>query len=342
MFTKAFVPGVLAIPLTLLAVQAIAEDVADFYKGRQITIVIGNFPGNTADIAGRLLGRHMRRHISGAPTFVPQNMPGAGSVKAANYIYNIAPKDGSTIGIFNSSAVFEPKIGNDQAKYDGSRFNWIGNIDESVTTCVVWHTSGVEKFEDLMKVETLFGSTSPSANFSLTAYAIKNFFGAKMKIIQGYEGGPGVPLAMARGEVQGQCAMARPLLRTQYAQYVEAGQLKPIIQLGMEKHPDLAGIPHIYDYAKTESDRQLFDLIFGKSIIARPIAAPPSLPADRVKVLREAFMLTMQDQRFLEEAEKLKIEVTPWSGERVEETFAKFFSYPDAVWQKAEAITHPE
>jgi tripartite-type tricarboxylate transporter receptor subunit TctC len=327
------------VTVACFAMPAAAEDAAAFYRGKQVQLVIGHWPGSANDLYGRALTRHMGRHIPGNPVLVPQNMPGAGSVKAANWLYAVAAKDGSVLGMFTSSAIFEPMLGNTAAVFDPKKFTWIGNMDESVLTCIVSGKSGVEKYEDLMKREILFGATSAASIQSQFVNVLAKTTGIKVKLIHGYKGANDIPLAMERGEVQGQCAMPLSRLKTEMADDWKAGKVKPIIQLGIKPSPDLPGVAHVYDYAKTESDRQVFDLIFGRNVMGRPILAPPSLPEDRVRVLRTAFLATMKDKAFLADAAKLKLDINPSTGEDVATFFGKLLAYPKSVVDRAQELT---
>jgi tripartite-type tricarboxylate transporter receptor subunit TctC len=275
--------------------------------------------------------------ITGKPGVVVQNMPGAGSLKAANHIYNVAPKDGSVLGMFASSTAFEPLFGGEGAQFETAKFTWIGNMDESIGTCVAWHTSGIGTFDDLMVKDTIFGGSGPAAVTSQHALALKHLLGAKIKLVQGYNGAGDVKLAMARGEVQASCGFALSSIKSQHATEWKSGQFKIIVQLAIEKNPELAGVPHIYNYAKTDEMRQVFDLVFGRHVIGRPVSGPPGIPEDRKRALRAAFTATMKDPAFLADAKKLRLDVSASDGEGVEKLFARFFSYPKSAVEKAVA-----
>jgi tripartite-type tricarboxylate transporter receptor subunit TctC len=316
---------------------ATAQEDSSFYSGKAITLVLGFETGGGYDAYARALARHMPNYLRGKPSIVIQNMPGAGSLRSANYLYNVAPRDGTVIGMFASSTAFEPLFGGDGAKFETAKFNWLGNMDESVGVCAVWHTSGIDRFDDLIEKKAVFGASGPAAVTSQHATALRKLLGAKIQVVQGYSGAAEAKLAMARGEVNGACGMALSSLQSQHRAEVASGQLKPIVQLGIQKHADLAGVAHVYDYAKSEEMRQIFDLVFGRHVIGRPLVAPPGLPNERVTELRRAFDATMKDPAFLEEAKRLKLYVTPSNGEGVEELFSRFFAYPKAVVEKAVA-----
>ena len=194
------------------------------------------------------------RHVPGNPTIVPQNMPGAGSMKVAGYIYSVAPKDGSVFGIFATAAALEPLYTGNTTLFDPAKFTWIGNLDETIGTCAVWHTAGVSKLEDMRTKEVIFGGSGPAAINSQHAAALKNLLGLKIKIIQGYNGALETRLVMPRGELQGGCGFALSSLQAQHTADYRDGRLKPIVQLAIEKHPELEGVTHVYDYAKDDAD----------------------------------------------------------------------------------------
>jgi tripartite-type tricarboxylate transporter receptor subunit TctC len=327
----------IALSMAAHAAPAAAETIADFYKGKQITLIIGFAPGAGYDTYARLLARHYGDNLPGKPGVVVQNMPGAGSLKAANHIYNVAPKDGSVLGMFASSTAFEPLFGGKGAQFETAKFTWIGNMDESIGTCVAWHTSGIDTFDDLMVKDTVFGGSGPAAVTSQHALALKHLLGAKIKLVQGYKGAGDVKLAMARGEVQASCGFALSSIKSQHATEWKSGQFKVIVQLAIEKNPELAGVPHVYDYAKTDEMRQVFDLVFGRHVIGRPVSGPPGIPEDRKQALRAAFTATMKDPAFLADAKKLRLDVSASDGEGVEKLFARFFSYPKSAVEKAVA-----
>jgi tripartite-type tricarboxylate transporter receptor subunit TctC len=282
----------------------------------------------------------MGPHIPGNPTIVVQNMPGAGSLRAANHIYNVAAKDGSIIGMISSAAAFQPLFGNKKAQFDTPKFTWIGNADEIVGTCGVWHTSGISSFEDLLKKSAKFGGAGKGSSSVQHVLALNNILGTKIELIKGYAGSKDINLAMQRGEVDGACGLSLSTLKASYGKFWKAGQLKPIVQLALEKSPELKGVPHIYDFAKSVEMRGMFDLIFGLYAIGRPVLAPPGVPADRIKALRTAFVATVKDPKFLADAKKARIEITASSGEAVEKLVKRFYSYPKSVVEKVSEATN--
>ena len=321
----------------LIDVARADDSVAAFFQGKQMLLIIGVAPGAGYDTYGRFLARHFPRHLPGQPSMVVQNMQGASSLKAANHLYTIAPRDGSVLGMFTGSAAFEPLFGGKGAQFETVKFTWIGNMDETIGTCAVWRESGITSFEELRTRQAFFGSGGAAGVATHHAIALRNLLGAKIKLVQGYNGGADLKLAMQRGEVQAACGMALSSMKSQHAAEFESGQLRPVIQLAMARSPELPDVPHVYDYAKDDETRQMFDLVFGRHVIGRPLAAPPGVPQDRKAALRTAFDATMKDPVFIADADSLKLDFAASDGAGVEALFAKFFSYPKAVIDKAVA-----
>lgn len=321
-----------------LSEAAMAQSVEDFYKGNTISAIIGHPPGGGYDVYMRLLARHIGRHIPGNPAVVLRNMPGAGSLIAANHLFNQAAKDGTVIGLFASSSLFSVRFGAPQAMFDIDKYTWIGNMDQTTGTCTVWHTSGINSIDDLRAKEAPFGASGPTAVNSAHARGLNALLGTRIKVIHGYPGSTNVLLAMERKEVAGGCGFALSSLKATHRSEWQSGQLKVFVQTGLTKSAELPGVPHLFDYAKSDDDRRVMDLIYGTHVIGRPISAPPGVPADRVRALRNAFNAIMKDKRFLEEAEKQSVPIDPWTGEETEKIIAKFAAYPDAIYARAKKL----
>jgi tripartite-type tricarboxylate transporter receptor subunit TctC len=323
--------------LALSTQAASAQDVERFYAGRKLSVVIGHEVGTGFDLYGRALARHLGRFIPGRPNPVPENMVGVAGFAAANWLYNVAAKDGSVIAIFAHTAPFEPLLGKGTGRFDASKFSWVGNMDAVVGVCGVWDHAGITKFDDLFTKETLFGAAGAGSGGPLTQFptALRRLLGVKIKLIQGYKGSAEIRLAMARGELQGVCGIPVSTLKTEWKDDVNAGRFKIILQLGRDRLPALGDVPHVYDYTKTAQDRQVFDLIFGLQAIGRPFAAPPDVPAERVAALRAGFMAMTKDPTFLAEAGKLELDVSPSSGEEVQAFVTRIYASPKAVVDRA-------
>ncbi len=327
----------LAAVIGLAVGPALAEEVEDFYRGRTVSIVVGHETGTGFDTYSRLLARHLNRHIPGNPNIVVQNMVGASGILAANWLYSVAPKDGTVLSTFVHTAVFEPVMGNGAARFDPAKFTWIGNVDEGVGICGVSKASGIGRFEDLRTKETVFGGTGTTGPLSKYALAVKNLLGAKIKLVAGYKGSASAKLAVDRGEISGICGVSLSTVQSQWKNDYESGAFKIILQLSGKERAGLAGVPHVNRYAKTPDDRQLFGLIFGVQTLGRLYVSPPGVPAARRAALRAAFNATMKDPQFLAEAAKAALDVEPNTGEEVEAFIAHVSASSPAVVERAKA-----
>jgi tripartite-type tricarboxylate transporter receptor subunit TctC len=314
-----------------------AQTVADFYRGRSMIMMVGVEPGTGYDLYSRTLVRHMAPRIPGNPSFAIQNMPGSSGINAANWMANVAAKDGSVMGMFGPEAAFAPALGSTVSHYDTLAFTWLGNLDESVATCVVSQASGVRNLEDLKQKELPFAATGPNGAPSEFAYGLKNLLGAKIKVIQGYRGTAAMKLALENGEAGGGCGISLSTLKTTFRADVEAGRFIVFAEFGIKPRPEWPTAAHIYDFAKTEEQRQLFDIAFGRHLLGRPVMAPPGLPKDRADALETAFLATVKDPAFVAEAERQGLDINPSSGEEVRALLARFFATPKEVIARAEA-----
>src|SRR6516162_1036323 len=298
---------------------AFAQTVADFYRGKSIEIDINVSVGGGYDLYARMVARHMGRHIPGNPTILPKNMDGGGGMRLANWLYNVAAKDGTAIGALARATAFEPLLGNKSAQYDGTKFNYIGSANDEVSVCIAWYTSGVKTFGDAQQMQLVVGSAGVADDTYQYPALLNHMFGAKFKTIPGYPGGNEINLAMERGEVQGRYSIPWSTVKATRRSWIEEKKVSLLMQYSLGKHADLPNVPLVMDLAKTAEQRTILTLIFGRQVMGRPFAAPPGVPKDRVDALRKAFMETMADREFLAEAEKVKLEITPVSGERIED-----------------------
>jgi tripartite-type tricarboxylate transporter receptor subunit TctC len=332
------IPLAAALGAAFLPSLALAQSPAEFFKGRSVNINIGYGSGGGYDTYGRVLARHLGDHIPGNPTVVPKNMPGAGALKAANFIYNAAAKDGTEIGLVASSTLMEPLLGNDQAQFDASKFSWLGSMSQDVAYCGITPASGIKSFDEWIKSgkELTFGSTGPAAITHQHPLVLNNVLGAKTKVIAGYQGTKDVSLAMQRREVDGLCGMFVSSIQASYQQMVDSGEMRLVIQMGPEKTDAFGPVPSVYDYAKTDMDRQVLDIHFGQLLLARPFLAPPGVPKDRLAALQKAFMETLKDPKLLADAKKTNIDITPVSPEQVQALLAKFADFPPEAIKAAQ------
>lgn len=319
----------------VFAGPALADPLADFYKGKTMSIVVGQEPGTGFDTYSRTLARHIGRHIPGTPSIVVQNMTGASGVNSFNWLFNIAAKDGTAIGTASQNVVVEPLFGNAAAKYDATKFNWIGNMEESAAVCGVSPEAGVGKFDELLAREVVFGATGPTGPIGQSARALNAIVGTKLKIIYGYKGTASIKLAMGAGEVKGICGLPMSTIKSFWKDDLDSGRFKPIIQLSARRLPELGAIAHVDDYLKSDEARQIANLIYGQLVLGRVYAAPPGVPAERVAALRKAFMATMTDAEFLADAARTRIDILPANGEQVDALIAKFYALPPALVERA-------
>ena len=308
-----------------------AQSPADFYKGKNIDLYIGYSAGGGYDVYARSLARHMGRFIPGNPTIVPKNMPGAGSLVLANWLYNVAPKDGTAFGIIGRGTAFDPLLGSTKAQFDAAKFNWIGSMNDEVSVCVAWHTTGITELEQVKHNELTVGGTGPAADTDQFPKVLNATIGTKFKIIAGYPGGNDIDLAMERGEVMGRCGWSWSSVTATHQNWIDEKRINILVQLSLSRHPDLPKVPLIMDFAKTNEEKQIFKLVFARQPMGRPFLMPPGIPADRMVAVRKAFMDTMKDGEFLADAEKMKLEINPVSGDAVQEIVQQVYQTPKSI-----------
>jgi tripartite-type tricarboxylate transporter receptor subunit TctC len=325
----------------LFGFSAMSEDVAEFYKDKKVTLVVGLEAGTGFDVYTRLLARHIGRHIPGNPQVVVQNMVGASGMVSANWLYNLAPKDGTAIATFSSSIPIAPLLGNTAAKFDLARFSWLANLDESAGTCGVSPASGIATFNDLLTKPSIFGASGAEGPLVIYARGINNLLGGKIKIVAGYPGTPAIKIAMTRGEVHGVCGLSASTILSFWKEEFDSGVFKPVVQISGKPHPALKGIPHINDYVKTDEDQQVFDLVFNIQALGRFYVAPPDIPSARRDALRATFMATVRDPQFLEDAARTKIDISPMSGEEVDIFIRRISTSSPKVVERVKAALRP-
>ena len=323
----------------LLATAAHAQTVEEFYKGKNVNLIIGYSVGGGYDLYGRLVSRHIGKHIPGRPAVVPQNMTGAGSLRAAQYIYSVAPKDGTTFGTFGRTIATTPLLTPATAQFDGTKFTWLGSVTNEVSTCVTWHTSPVKTWNDILTKEIAMGGEGPGADPDVYTLLYKNVFGAKMKLVAGYHGTNDVTLAMERGEVDGLCGLSWSTMKARHQQWMNEKKLNVIIQAALRKQPELADVPLASDLTQDREKLQILKLFLASQETARPFAAPPDIPADRKAALIRAFDATMKDPEFLAEAQKLNMDINPLNAKGVDDIVAELYATPKAVLDKAAQAT---
>lgn len=330
----------LAVLLSLGAAPAsAADDVAAFFHGKQVQLIIGFGPGVGFDTYARLAAQHMPKFIPGQPNVIVQNMPGAGSLRALNYGVNAAAKDGTVLVMPNPVAVTVPLLYPDRAKFDAQRFSWIGSMNSEVSTCGFW-SKNVSSLQDLTdpKREIIVGATGASGGSATDAKTLQKVLGFSFRIVTGYPAMPELQLAAQNGEVEGFCGLQVSVLKAQLWDQYKSGVLKVLIQIGVQRHGELPNVANAFDLAKSPEDRQFLLLTQGPWAFGRPILAPPGVPADRVAAIRKAFDQMMRDPTFLADAEKLRLEMQPMSASRVAELVAEIYKAPLPVIERAKQL----
>ena len=332
--------------LAYIAYPAQAQVADDFFGGKQVSILIGSTAGGGYDAYARLLARHIGAHLPGNPTIVPKNMPGAGGLAVANYLYNKAPKDGTEIGLVQNGAAFERlfqtlSLGGKSALFDAEKFGWIGSMAQTVFVTVTWHDAPAKTIEQARTRQILLGAAGPSTDSSILAVMSNNLLGTKFKIVHGYDGATAVDLAMESGEIQGEAGKDWTTLTSTRPQWITGHKINILVQMGMTPHPALQGVPMALDLARTPEDRRIMELVFAKFGMSRPFLAPPGLSAERLALLRRAFADAVRDPLLLNEAQRLGVEIRPVSGEDVERLVTRILASPDELAASARAALQP-
>lgn len=313
---------------------AAAQSDADFFRGKSIAIGIPSEAGGGFDNYVRLLARHYTKHLPGNPNIVPQNVPGAGGLVQANRLFNTEPQDGLHLGMVRASVLYEAVFANEAAKFDGRKFNWIGNLNADRDTCVFWHTAGINSPADFYGKEMLVGATGVGSMSFSFPNLYNELLGTKFKVIMGYKGTSDRVLAMERGEIHGGCGLFIATFRTTFAQHYKEGKLKLAAIAALSSDPDFPAARNILDEAKTPEQRQSLEFLFAQMEISRAIAAPPNTPPGRVAILRRGFDAATKDSEFLADAAKLKLDLEPLSGAATAQVVEKFHATPAAIVEK--------
>ncbi len=338
-FTLIALVAMVFVQITAIFGPARADSVEDFYRDKTVNLIIGYGPGGGYDGYARLLARHLGRHIPGNPTIVPKNMPGAGSLVAANYLYGVAPADGTEFGIFGRGIAMAPLLNGEGAEYDATRFNWIGSLNKEVSTCVSWHSSAVGKWEDLQETELTVPSGGPGADDHTFAAILRHVLDAKLRVVSGYSKSSEMLLAMERGEVDGFCGWSWSSAKSRKPEWLRDKKVNVLVQLALEKHPELPDVPLVMDLAETEEQRQMLTLIFSRQAMGRPFAAPPDVPEERVNALRDAFQATVSDPQFIADAQQANMEINVLPGAAFDELLRSVYETPkDVVTRAREAV----
>jgi tripartite-type tricarboxylate transporter receptor subunit TctC len=328
----------LAVLLVTAGPARAADAVEDFYRSRPVTIVIGFGAGETYDLYARLLARHMSRHIPGHPTIVPQNMPGAGSLNAANHLYNVAPRDGSAFGVTHRFVPIMPLLAMEGAQFDAQKFSYVGSANQENAVCYARADSGIASIEDLKSKVLMVGTTGKGAELTTFNATLRNVLGLKLKVISGYLTSMEVSNAVEKNEIQGRCGESFGSLMQLHPDWVEKHTINFLIELGLAHDPKVPALPLLPALIADSTDRQAVELLLSPSLMGRPFFAPPGLPRDRLEALRSAFDATMHDPELLAEAKQQRLDIMPMQGAEMEALLAKLYHAPDAVVSRARAL----
>ncbi|MFM1815158.1 MAG: hypothetical protein RLZ98_1853 [Pseudomonadota bacterium] len=317
---------------------ALADPVEDFYKGRKMDLLIGFTAGGGYDVYARMVARHMAKHIPGQPSILPKQMTGAGSRRAVQYLYNVAPKDGSVIATADQSIPLAQAMGDPSIKFDANKLIYIGNPNADNNVISVWTTSGVKTIDDAKAKAVTLGTTgsNTSSQYPLATNAL---LGTKFNLITGYPGGNDINFAMERGEVDGRGSNAWASWKATRPQWLAENKLNHLVQIGLKKAPDLPDVPLLMDLATNESDKAALRLLSAPTAIGRPIMTTPDVPADRVAALRQAFDKTMKDPDFIADAKKSKLDLEPVSGAELQKIVADIIATPKDIAHRLAVIT---
>lgn len=320
-----------------LATPAAADDVADFYKDKTMTLLLSTGVGGSNDLNARILMDHMTKHIPGKPGYKAVNMPGAGHVRAANYLYNKAPKDGSYIGAFVRFYVLHQAVGGKGVKYDATRFNYLGSTNVSNVVLGAFHTAGIDSFEELKKKELIVGGTGVGSGTVIFPNLFNSILGTKIKIVQGYKSGHMIDLAMERGEVKGRAGFTFQSINSVHPTWLPENRFKVLAQVGLRPEPGYEKIPMAAGLTDNDEDQRVIKIFAGVVAVGSPIFTNQGVPKARVAALRNAFDTTMKDPAYLAAAKKASLSISPTSGEELSQIVSDIVNAPPAVIAKARA-----
>jgi tripartite-type tricarboxylate transporter receptor subunit TctC len=323
--------------IAALSASAQAQTVEEFYRGKTLNMVIGYPPAGANDVYARMAARHLGKHIPGAPTVVPRNMPGAGSLLAANHIFNAAPKDGTTLGLLVPTLPIDEKLESAAAKYKSSGFNWIGRMAPSPNVTFIMSTSEVKTIADAFEKVAVLGATGRSATNSIYPTVLNNVLGTKFKVVNGYEGSAAAMIAMERGEVDGHSA-TYDSLKAVHPDWIASKRVNIVVQYSLRRHPELPDAPTSVELARNDEQRGLLTAVSSASEIGKFVLTTPDVPAERVTALRRAFDAMVRDPEFIAEAQKLRVELGPLSGEELQKIVESVQDLPPALVDKLKSM----
>ncbi len=320
----------------VLGAEASAQTPEQFYAGKTVDFVIGYPPGGSNDTFGRLLARHLGKHIPGKPSIVPKNQPGAGSFLAVNTIFNVAPKDGTVIGIGAPTIPLDEKLGTQGVRFKTAELNWIGRIDSLINMVFMWKTSPVKTFADAQKIESTLSGTGAGSTVSIYPTVMNNVFATRFKLIMGYRGSNEAMLAVERGEVEGH-STSWTALKVAHPDWIRDKSVSILVQFSLKRHVELPDIPTAVDLGRSDEERAILGAIMNAAEVGTAFFTTPGAPADRLAALRRAFDATMKDAEFLADVEKIKLGVSPMTGEELQKLVAEVSNLSPALLDKVRA-----
>jgi tripartite-type tricarboxylate transporter receptor subunit TctC len=330
--------GLAAVVIVAISLgPAAADDVAAFYSGKTVRMVIGYPPGGSNDIYARVVAQHIGKHIPGAPRVISVNMPGAGSMLAANHLYTVAPRDGTALGAVSQGIPLQAKLNHSEARYEPSKFNWIGRMAQSTSVTMVWHTTKVTRFEDALRGEVTLSATGAGSTVALYPSVMNDLLKTRFKLIMGYKGSADGMLAMQRGEVEGH-STTWEAVKAVHPDWLPKGQIRVLVQHGITRHGELPDAPTSVELAKDPGDQAVMRVIMGANEVGKSYFAPPRVPAERVTALRRAFDATMKDPDFIEAVKKIRGEIGAMTGEQVQALIGELDSLPQSLFDRVKSV----
>lgn len=319
----------------LAAAPAQAAD--DFFRGKTITVVTSTGAGGNYDTIARMIARYMQKHVPGNPNMIVQNMPGGGNVRATNFMYNVAAKDGTYIATINNAIPLHQVLDGRGIRFDATKFNWLGSTGNSNSVTIAWHTTGVKTIDDMKKKEVVLGGTGPASSIVIFPKVMNSVLGTKFKIVTGYKSSAAVDIALERGEVQSRSGSYGSIV-SQKPDWLKEKKINILVQVGNKREPSLPDVPLLTDLASNKSERDLLKLISAPIALGRPYLAPPGIPDDRLATLRAGFAATVADKGFLAEADKRRIDIAPMTWQETAEVVNDTINAPADVVARAKQV----
>jgi tripartite-type tricarboxylate transporter receptor subunit TctC len=314
-----------------------AQTVEQFYTGKTMELIVGYPPGGSNDVYGRAVSRFLGKHLPGQPNIILRHMPGAGSIVAANHIYNVAPKDGTVLGLLAATNTIDEKLGATGVKFETAKFTWVGRVASSVNVTGMWHTSKIKNAKDALTIESTLGATGTGSTVYVYPNVLNRVVGTKFKMVMGYGGSSEAMLAMERGEVDGH-STSLEAYKSAHPEWITQKRVNFVVQYGLKRHPDLPDVPTCVELARNEEEAMILKTVVNATEIGKAILSTPNVPMERANALRAAFMSMVADNEFKGELDKMRVELTPMSGTELQSLVEEVGRIPDAVLEKIKAV----